>query len=361
MNLANPFPVSVLLGHRLALAICLLGVGITTGQETETKAPTPPQAIIVAQGAGGTPEYTKTFSEACEKIKLAAEKSKSDFQWIGNPEQDESKYKNAKEHLEAAIKNQPAGDSQLWLILIGHGTFDRQSAKFNLRGPDVTAKELDEWLGESKRPVVIVNCASSSAPFINQLASRGRVVVTATKSGFELNYTRFGSFFADALTDHAADIDKDEQVSVLEAFLFASKRVDEFYKTESRLATEHALIDDNGDGKGTPLTFFRGVRVIKRTSDDTTPDGAIANRIHLIKSEFEKLLTAEMRKQRQELEDRLEDLRLRKSKMDETEYFAELEKVSLELALIYQQIEKKNEQPPTGKKTPSTGAGDKAK
>ena len=58
----------------------------------------------------------------------------------------------------------------LWLVLIGHGTFDGHTAKFNLRGPDVSATDLAEWLAEMKRPLAVINCASSSSPFINRLA-----------------------------------------------------------------------------------------------------------------------------------------------------------------------------------------------
>jgi hypothetical protein len=34
--------------------------------------------------------------------------------------------------------------------------------------------------------------------------------------------------------------------------------VAEFYEADGRLATEHALLDDNGDSLGTPADFFRG-------------------------------------------------------------------------------------------------------
>ena len=78
------------------------------------------------------------------------------------------------------------------------------------------------------------------------------MVVTATRSGSELNFARFGQYLADAIGDPQADLDKDGQVSLLEAFLMASGRVAEFYRTRIELATEHALIDDNGDRLGTP-------------------------------------------------------------------------------------------------------------
>ena len=82
------------------------------------------------------------------------------------------------------------------------------------------------------------------------------MVVTATKSGNETNFAHFGQYLAEAITDPHADLDKDGQISLLEAFLTASKGVDEHYRTRSQLATEHALLDDNGDQLGTPRPGF---------------------------------------------------------------------------------------------------------
>ena len=137
-------------------------------------------------------------------------------------------------------------------MLIGHGTFDGKTTKFNLRGPDVTAADLARWLKPFSRPLVVVDTTSCSAPLINTLSGSNRVVVTATRSGYEENFTHFGHFLAEALSDPEADLDKDHQVSLLEAFLTAARQTAEFYKTEGRIATEHALLDDNGDGLGTP-------------------------------------------------------------------------------------------------------------
>lgn len=301
-------------------------------------------AVIVVQGTGGAAKYQAVFRETCQKLEAAAKISNSDFEWIGR-DQLANREQTDLQQLQQAIQQRAKGTTQLWIILVGHGTYDRKSAKFNLRGPDLSAKELNQWLMDSNRPVAIVNCSSASAPFINALAENGRVIVTATKSGFELNYARFGIYFADALSNLEADIDKDEQVSLLEAFLFASKRVEEFYKSESRLATEHALIDDNGDGKGTPLSFFKGVRVTKKSADGSLPDGPVANQIHLIQSEFDKLISAVNKQKRNELELKLEKLRSRKSTLSEEDYFAEFESIATELAKLYLQIEKQRDRP----------------
>ncbi|MEC9093702.1 MAG: hypothetical protein VX438_13395, partial [Planctomycetota bacterium] len=289
------FPTNVLVGMTFILLFPLFG--FLDGQEkskitNSQKASRDRPSIMVVQGAGGSNEYQAIFRQTCQKIETASRKAGGEFTWIGAPKgsapnSDSEKAISDLEKTKQAIQQHKTGTGQFWLILVGHGTFDRKAAKFNLRGPDLSAKQLNLWLEGMQRPVAVVNCASCSAPFINELAANDRVVVSATQSGFELNYARFGIHFADALSNSLADIDKDDQVSLLESFLFASRKVEEYYKSESRLATEHALIDDNGDGKGTPLEFFRGVRVIKKSADESIPDGPVANQIHLIQSEFE--------------------------------------------------------------------------
>ena len=86
------------------------------------------------------------------------------------------------------------------------------------------------------------------------------MIVTATKSGFEQNFARFGQHLADALADAAADLDGDGQTSLLEAYLTASRATAEFYRQSGRLATEHALLEDTGDGLAMPADWYRGVR-----------------------------------------------------------------------------------------------------
>src|SRR5256885_2838954 len=91
-----------------------------------------------------------------------------------------------------------------------------------------SSSDLADWLKPFRRPLVVINCASASAPFLKTLSGTNRVIITATRSGNELNFTRFGQYFAKALADPESDLDKDGQVSLLEAFLTASRRVADF-------------------------------------------------------------------------------------------------------------------------------------
>ena len=163
----------------------------------------------------------------------------------------------------------------------------------------------------------------------------GRVVVAATRSGAEQNFARFGDYFSTALAGAAADLDKDRQVSLLEAYLAASSGVEEFYRQENRLATEHALLDDTGDGQGTPASWFRGVRAVKAAKEGAAIDGLRANQFHLAASDGDPQLTPDQRTRRDELEADLEALRMRKAEMKEADYYAALESVVVRLAQIY--------------------------
>jgi hypothetical protein len=224
-------------------------------------------------------------------------------------------------------------------VLIGHGTYDGREARFNLRGRDVTDVQLSEWLAPIKRPVAVLDCSSSSSPFLNRLSGPNRVIITTTRSGNERNYTRLGKYLSEAITDSRADLDKDGQVSLLEAFLTASKRVDESYRTQSQLATEHALLDDNGDRLGTPGDWFRGLHATKRTKDGAALDGVRAHQWHLIPSVRERGFSEEDRQKRDRLELALAALREEKEKLKDDEYYSRLEKLMVELAHIYAKVQ----------------------
>lgn len=233
---------------------------------------------------------------------------------------------------ETLAAQSPESPAPLWLVLAGHGTFDGQEARFNLRGPDVTPADLVQWLVPFRRPLVLIHAFSASAPFLPALAGTNRVIVTATRSGHEVNYARLGDFLAGALADPAADLDHDGQTSLLEAFLAAAARVTEFYQSEGRLATEHALLEDNGDGKGTPAEWFRGVRPVRAAADGAPTDGARAHQLHLVPSPAERALPAEVRQRRDALERAIFRLRDNRGRLPEAEYFDQLERLLLELA-----------------------------
>ena len=292
------------------------------------------QHVLVVVGAEGTPEYGEKFRQWSTRWELAAEQAEASFATIGLDTIGDT---DDRDSLQLMLKEAAAATTEepMWLVLIGHGTCDSRTSRFNLRGPDVTATQLSAWTKPIQRPLVVINCASASGPFINALSGPNRVAVTSTKSGFQHNFSRFGDFMSAAISDSAADLDKDEQTSVLEAFLYASAQVAEFYEQESRLATEHALLDDTGDALGTQADWFRGVRAIRTAKDGATPDGLRANQLCLIRSDREKRLSPEVRTRRGALELQIATLRTRKSQLPEDDYYQQLELLFVELAQLY--------------------------
>ncbi len=312
--------------------------GTAPEQANETLGAHP--TILVVVGAAGTPEYGELFTAWAEQWRQVADASRAEFILLGT----EQSSKSDREQLQAQIADlPPSGATPVWLVMIGHGTFARGVAKFNLRGLDVSAAELAEWLQPLERPLVIINCASSSGPFVNRLSGPGRVVVTATKSGTEQNFARFGQFLAEAIRSPDSDLDHDDEVSIQEAFVRASAEVQRFYDSEQRLATEHALIDDNADGKGTPASMFRGNRPIAKAKDGSELDGKAAAKMTLAPTGKRLPLTEKEWKQRDALEAELETLRSRKSELSEQEYDAELETILIQLARIYQAAERRSD------------------
>ncbi|MFN0051892.1 MAG: hypothetical protein ACKV0T_06855 [Planctomycetales bacterium] len=289
--------------------------------------------VIVVVGADGEAAYGKQFQEWAGRWKLAAERGDAAFHAVGlEPMGEVADRELLRERL---TQLPPDGSLPVWLVLIGHGTFDGRTARFNLRGDDVTAKELAEWLKPLERPLAVVNCSSSSGPFLNELSGANRVIITATRSGHEYNFARFGDFLSAALLDPAADLDKDEQTSLLEAFLLAAAHVREYYASNGRLVTEHPLVDDNGDRLGTPADWFRGFSAVKRAKEGAAPDGREAAKWRLIKSHQELRLSEGTLARREELEWELSAAKQRKSELSEAEYLDLLEPILLEIARLY--------------------------
>lgn len=301
--------------------------------------PADQQTVIVVVGAPGNDEYGTTFTASADRWEEAAKNANAQFVRIGDDTSTVDDAPTDRDKLKQAIDSLPANSKPVWIVLIGHGTFDGREAKFNLRGPDVSAAELSEWLKPLTMPLAIINCASSSGPFINQLSAENRVVVTATRSGYEYNYARFGEYLSKSISDEAADLDKDGQTSLLEAFLAASAGVTEFYDGQARLATEHALLDDNGDAMGTPADWFRGFRAVRGAKDGALPDGSRANQFILLPRGQEADMPAEFRDRRDQLELRIETLRQLKSELAEDEYYRRLEPLLIELAELYRDLD----------------------
>jgi hypothetical protein len=247
-----------------SFVLLLLLAGVVCAQTTnppppKKKSPVDPNKFaVIINGAGGEPAYANQFEQwTAELSSVLADRYGFDGKQIRvltEKPADATTTRSTAEEVKrtfTTLKSQLDTNNILFVFLIGHGSYDGKESKFNLVGPDLSATEYNALLSAlPTQRVVVFNMASASGEFIKSLAAKGRIVVTATRSGQETNATRFPGFFIAALNAPDSDTDQDGHTSVLEAFVYANRLTDEFYKRAGRLATEHALIDDNGDGVG---------------------------------------------------------------------------------------------------------------
>ncbi len=294
-------------------------------------------ALIVV-GAGGTDEYLEGFQRSAERWRLAFPKTAKTTLIGTQPQSDAASTDDSvtdRQRILDWIANEPESPAtERWLILIGHGTYQLSIAKFNLEGPDIASDELAKAIASSPSRWRIFVCSSCSGPFINALSAPTRIIVTATKSGSEQNYSRFSDYLSQSISTSTSDLDHDGSVSVLEAFLVASKNLANWYAEEGRLASEQALLDDNGDKRGTPANFFRGVRAAKAPSDGLKVDGRLANRVFVDSPLQETSLSPQQQARVADVETQIDELRDQKSKIDEATYYAQLEQLLVELAKV---------------------------
>jgi hypothetical protein len=296
--------------------------------------PTPERAsVLLAVGASGEAAYATPFSEWAANWQRASNAAGAHLVTLGSSQNDSRDL--LRKALEAEAKE---SSTPLWIVLLGHGSFDGREGKFNLPGDDLAASELATWLQPFQRPVIVICGFSASGAFLKPLSAPGRIIVTATRNGAESNYARLGGYLSAAIADPAADLDKDGQTSLLEAWLAASQRTADFYKNEERLATEHSLLDDNGDGLGTPADWFQGVRAAKKSSSQQAPDGLRVHQVHLLASASEKAWPTALRVERDGVEREIAQLRETKATLPEAEYFAQLEALLLRLAQLYRTV-----------------------
>jgi hypothetical protein len=320
----------------LVTVLCQLAIPVRADDKIEAESRAD---LLIVVGAGGEASYGKLFTEWATMLQAVGEEAQARVTLLG-PKELEDSDDTLKDQIQKTLEGLSLETQEpLWIALIGHGTFNGRVAKFNIAGPDISNQELADWLEPMKRPVAIMNTSSASAPFLNALSGQNRVVLTATRDGFELNFARFGSYLVNALGSSGSDLDKDGQTSLLEAFIMASRQVDEFYKIEGRLASEHALLDDTGDQKGIPGDWFQGVRPIKKPEGNSIPDGRIAAQFHLIENELESLMSPETKERRDELEQAIFELRDHRGDMEEEAYFERLEALLVPFAELYQSLD----------------------
>jgi hypothetical protein len=315
----------------LVAALALTTAARATAQDTH---------VLLITGVSGDEEHAKKFHDLAARFTDAAKKNGSvadaNIIWLAEKTEADPqriRARSTKENIEKAVADIAARahpNDEIFVLLIGHGSYDSRGGAFNLSGPDLTADDYAKLLGRwPTQRVAFVNTASASGAFLPTVAGPGRTIVTATRTGRENIETRFAAFFVEAYEGDAADRDRNGRVSVLEAFDYAKAKVVKAYEQDGTLATEHATLEDGSEGKLAATLFLAssGSRAASNL-DMTNP------------------AVRELVRERDALEQQVAGLKLRKSGMDPAQYDQELEKLLLALAqksAALQQLEVKKQ------------------
>jgi hypothetical protein len=282
-------------------------------------------SALILRGVAGSPEHEQKF----EKWTAGTSKALVDkFGFAADRVTVLTDKRTAQAEIQkafAALRQQLRPGDTFFLFLIGHGTGEG-GYKFNISGPDYTAEDYNKLLATlNVGRIVVVAATPSSGAALETFAGKNRVIVSATRSGQEGNDIVFYEYFLEALQSASADEDKDQKVSVWEAFKFAVSATERFYKEEGRLATEHPVISDNGapkvDWQKEPPLLARSTSfVVDRPIVSSDP-------------KLQALLN-----ERKEIEQKIDALRINKNSVPAAEYDKQLEQLLVELALKNQQI-----------------------
>ena len=325
-------------GFRRVAALIVMHAVLALGAAASAQAAE--RYALVVTGASGGPQYAERYDEWRSSFAQLLQGK------LGYPEDHvlllaEEEYagtqKATRENVRSAIadiRKRAAKDDVVLVVLVGHGSgADSGEGKFNLVGPDLSAREWADLLKPMPGRLVFINAASGSFPFIQELSAKNHIVITANDSGAQTYETVLPQFLIQAFSDDSSDLDKNGKVSVWEAFAFVSARVKGWFDQRSQLATEHPMLDDDGDGTG-------------RLVDDQSADGMLARVTYLqndlpITETGDPERTALLRR-KVDLTTQLEELRARKETMLPEDYENALEKILLELARIDRSLKSKS-------------------
>jgi len=285
---------------------------------------------VTVAGLGGEPDYEQRFTANAKDLDkvFKATGPTAHVTTLYGPQATAAQLKTTL----VAVAQQATATDDFVLILIGHGSFDGTEYKFNVVGPDLSAADLAALCDKiPARRQLVIDTTSSSGGAIPALEHTGRAVVTATKSGTEKNATVFARYFVEALQDPAADTDKNEAITAMEAYTYAAKKTAAFYDSQKRLATEHAVFNDTGrgepvreagNGSGQLLTSFTILRTGSAQSAANNP----AKQALLAKKE--------------DLEQQIDTLKYNKAAMEPGEYKQKLTAALLALAQVQEDLDK---------------------
>jgi len=285
---------------------------------------------VIVAGLGGEPDYEQSFTSAANDLNriFTAEGPAVHVDTLAGAQATAAQLRKTM----GEVAQEAKADDNFVLILIGHGSFDGVEYKFNLVGPDMTAGEIAALCDRiAARRQLVVDTSSASGGAMQALERPGRAVIAATKSGTEKNATVFARYWVEALEDSAADTDKSDSISAMEAFAYAAKKTAAFYDSEKRLATEHAVFNDAGAGEP-----------VREAGDG---QGRLLSSFTLLHLDSSRQMANDPAKRslvekKQDLEQRIDALKYQKAAMDPADYKKQLTEALVELAKIQEELDK---------------------
>jgi hypothetical protein len=309
------------------LCMCCAACGLPGARGAQAA----PYYVTVA-GLGGEPDYEQRFTALAKDLDKIFKAAASDAHVYTLTGGDSTKARLT--DTLGQIARDVKADDEFILILIGHGSYDGEVYKLNLPGPDISGEDLALLCDRipAKRQL-IVNTTSASGGSIGALQKPGRIVIAATKTGTEKNATVFARYWVDALRDGTADVDKNEAISALEAFQFADRKTAEFYTSQKRLATEHAVIEDTGKKEGV------------RAASAENGEGSLAASFILLRIGAAQKAANDPAKRalldkKEELERKIDLLKYQKAAMSADDYKKQLSDALLQLARVQEDLDK---------------------
>ena len=288
--------------------------------------------FLTVAGLGGEPEYDLRFSGWAKDVdKSLKGAGDSEVVTLYAPDSTKAKIESVLRDFAGKAKK----EDSLVILLMGHGTFDGTEYKFNIPGPDLSGTDLAAMLDRvPATKQLVINTTSASGGSIASLQRPNRIVITATKAGTEKNATVFARYWVEALRDSAADTDKNDTITALEAFRYAEQKTTKFYLTQKRLATEHAVLDDTGGHSG-PV----------RDPNPENGQGLIAARFTLMRlgsaqSAAKDPAKLKLLARKEELEQAIDKLKYEKAAMRADEYKSQLSNLLIELAQLQEELDK---------------------
>ncbi|MBM3725547.1 MAG: hypothetical protein FJW40_09000 [Acidobacteria bacterium] len=283
---------------------------------------------VTLGGLGGEKEFEVRFSGWVNEMSKLLQEGGAKVKVLNG----ESATRDALREALQTIAREALAEDSVALLMVGHGTFDGADYKINLPGPDMAATELGRLLDGIKARVLVVNMTSASGGSLPILQKENRAIITATKSGTERNATVFARYWIEALRDAAADTDKNDVISALEAFRFAEQKTAKYYETQKRLATEHALLEDTGRGEGV------------KDPSAANGQGLLAGRFAVLRLGAAQAAARTPEKQKlyerkEQLEQQIDRLKYQKAAMPGEVYRKQLQGLLLELAKVQAEID----------------------